>query len=108
MTVGVRVATGAAHGLEFDAGDPVTVGPGERQTVTVDTTVGDNRVTPAQAYLVTRHGDRFGAPLKFSLRTSVVGMVIWGVLALAGLILVVAITRRIVRRVRGQDRPAPT
>jgi len=107
VTVGVRVAAGT-RGLEFDAGDPVTVGPGERQTVTVDTKVGDNRVSAAQAYLVTRHGERFGEPLKFSLRTSVVGVVIWAVLAVAGLILVVAIIRRIVRRVRGDDSPAPT
>ena len=56
VTVGVRVSA-AADGLMFDTGDPVTVGPGERQTVTVDTQVGDNRVTRARAYLVTPGGE---------------------------------------------------
>lgn len=100
VTVGVRVDAESA-GLEFDAGDPVTVPPGQRQTVTVDTRVGeDNRVTRARVVLVTGRGDRVGKPLDFSLRTSVVGTVIWVVVGIAAAILLVAIVRRVVRRVR--------
>ncbi len=100
VTVGVRLQATSTE-LRFEAGDPVTVGAGERETVTVDTTVDDNRVTTAQAFLVTRTGQRFGNPLVFSIRTSDIGVVVWGVLAVAGLIFVAALVRRIVRRVRG-------
>jgi hypothetical protein len=102
VTVGVRVVT-AARGLEFDAGRPVTVGPGERQTVTVDTKVGDNRVTRARAYLVAPGGKRFGKGLAISVRTSVVGVVVWVVVGIAALLLLLAIARRIAGR-RGHRR----
>jgi hypothetical protein len=81
----------------------VTVGPGERQTVIVDARVGGNRVTSARAYLVAPGGERFGQKLSFSVRTSVVGVVIWVVVGVAALLLLVAIVRRIVLRVRRSD-----
>jgi len=109
VTVGVRVEA-AVDGLEFDAGDPVTVGPGERETVNVDARVGDNRVARVRAYLVTRGGERFGPDVSFNVRTSVVGVVVWVLVGIAGLLLVVAIVRRIVLRIRrgGTDAAATT
>ncbi len=111
VTVGVRVAA-AVDGLEFDAGDPVTVGPGERQTVNVDARVGDNRVARVRAYLVTRGGERFGPDVTFNVRTSVVGVVVWVLVGIAGLLLLVAIVRRVVLRIvrpaGSTDAAAPT
>lgn len=89
----------------FDTGSTLTIGPGQRDTVTVETRVRETGVTTAKAYLVTSEGRRFGVPLTFTVRTTVVGAVIWGVMGVACAVLVFAIGRRLVRRVRAHRAP---
>lgn len=103
VTVSVRVIGADGEPLpdtRLSSGPTLDIGPGQRDTVTVETRVGDAGVTSAQAYLVTARGRRFGVPLSFTVRTTVVGTVIWGVLGAAGALLLFAIARRLVRRLR--------
>jgi hypothetical protein len=102
ITVGVR-AKAFARGLQFQTGDPVTVGPGQRQTVFVDTRADGNQVARGQVVLVTKGGEQFGRQLDFSVRSSIVGVVIWVVVAVAGLLLLIAITRRVLTRIRSRS-----
>jgi len=102
VTVSVSVVTADGADNRFDAGQTLTIGPGQRDTVTVETRVGEAGITTATAYLLTSDGRRFGVPLSFTVRTTVVGAVIWGVMGVACLVLVFAIARRLVRRVRGR------
>ncbi len=103
VTVSVAVETAAGEEqarTRFETGSQLTIGPGQRETVTVDTRVGEVGVTTAEAYVVTESGRRVGTPLVFSLRTSVVGRVIWAIMGVACAVLVFAIGRRIWRRGR--------
>jgi len=102
ITVGVR-ARAFAKGLQFQTGDPVTVGPGQRQTVFVDTRADGNRIAKGRVVLVTEGGEQFGRQLDFSVRSSVVGVVIWVIVAVAGLLLLVAIARRVTTRIRNRS-----
>jgi hypothetical protein len=49
---------------------------------------------------VTTQGEHLGTPLSFTLRISKVGRLIGAILIVAGLVLVIAIARRIFKRVR--------
>jgi hypothetical protein len=102
ITVGVR-ARAFAKGLQFQTGNPVTVGPGQRQTVFVDTRADGNQVARGHVVLVTKGGEQFGRQLDFSVRSSVVGVVIWVIVAVAGLLLLVAIARRVTTRIRNRS-----
>ena len=102
ITVGVR-ARAFVRGLQFQTGDPVTVGPGQRQTVFVDTRADGNRIAKGRVVLVTEGGEQFGRQLDFSVRSSVVGVVIWVIVAVAGLLLLIAIARRLTARMRNRS-----
>lgn len=104
VTVSVSVETvpgGLDPSARFDSGSRLTIQSGDQDTVTVETRVGKVGVTSAEAYVVTETGRRVGAPLTFSMRTSVVGTVIWVIMGAASALLVFAVARRLWRRSRG-------
>jgi hypothetical protein len=111
VRVGVRVSSvgdGLGGVSRFQTGPQQTIGPDENATVAVDSQLGRTGVTPAEAVVVTEAGRRVGAPVELRLRTSVVGNVIWGIIAVACAALVLSIVRRVVtsRRSRGVE-PGP-
>ncbi|MDQ3663272.1 MAG: DUF6049 family protein, partial [Actinomycetota bacterium] len=104
VTVSVSVQTvpgDLGSSTRFDSGSRLTIQSGDQDTVTVETRVGDVGVTSAEAYVVTQSGRRVGVPLSFSMRTSVVGTVIWAIMGAASALLVFAVARRLWRRSRG-------
>ena len=98
VTVGLRAHTDSPD-VKVATPDPVRMQPGQRITMRLPTTsavgVHEVRLTP-----VTTEGQEVGTPLRFSLRTSQVGRLIWFVLLAAGVLLGVMVLRRIVLRVR--------
>ncbi len=109
VTVSVQVETMPAASTSgrtrFDTDARLTIAPGQRDTVSVEARVQQAGVTSAAASVVTTNGRRFGAPLVFSLRTSIVGAVIWAILGVACAVLLFAIVRRLLGRAR---QPGPT
>ena len=104
VTVSVSVETvpgNVASSTRFESGTRLTIQSGDQDTVTVETRVGEVGVTSAEAYVVTQTGRRVGVPLTFSMRTSVVGTVIWVIMGAASALLVFAVARRLWRRSRG-------
>ena len=101
VSVSVETVPAAAASTRFDTGSRLTIDSGDQDTVTVETRVGDVGVTSAEAYVVTQSGRRVGVPLSFSMRTSVVGTVIWAIMGAASALLVFAVARRLWRRSRG-------
>jgi hypothetical protein len=98
VTVGIDSATDSD--LRIEAPKPVTIAAGQRTTVRLHahaTKIGVHRV---RLMPVTTHGEHLGTPLQFTLRISKVGRLIGAILIVAGLVLLVAIVRRIVKRIR--------
>ncbi len=112
VTISVQVQTmpaGSTSGrARFETAGQFTVAPGQRDTVSVEARVEQPGVTSAAASVATADGRPFGAPLAFSLRTSVVGVVIWGILGIACAVLVLAIIRRLLGRGRQPGTQAGT
>ena len=103
VTVSVSVETvpgDVGSSTRFESGTRLTILSGDQDTVTVETRVGEVGVTSAEAYVVTQTGRRVGVPLTFSMRTSVVGTVIWVIMGVASALLVFAVARRLWRRSR--------
>ena len=110
---GVTISNGTEQpvtvGVDFDSGgdrftlpdvDAIRVGAGERRTVLVDASVTEVAVDEVTARLTTASGSHFGRPTTFTLRTSVLGVVIWVALgAGAGFVLLVFL-RQSLRRSR--------
>ncbi len=109
ITITNRLDQAVTVGVDFDSGSgrftlpdvaPIAIGPGERRTILVSASVTDVAVDQVTAHLTTVSGDHFGPAATFTLRTSVLGVVIWIALgAGAGFVLLVVL-RRSVRRVR--------
>jgi hypothetical protein len=98
VTVGIDSATDSD--LRIEAPKPITIAAGQRTTVRLHahaTKIGVHRV---RLMPVTTHGEHLGTPLQFTLRISKVGRLIGAILIVAGLVLLVAIVRRIVKRIR--------
>ena len=99
ITVGLVAHTGNPKG-RIDQLAPVAMAAGQRATLRLHATAGAIGVHEITLQPVTRQGDPLGTPFQFSLRTSQVGKYFWAVLVAGGLILVVAILRRIRLRIR--------
>ncbi|MDQ3325525.1 MAG: DUF6049 family protein [Actinomycetota bacterium] len=112
VTISVQVQTMPAASTSdrarFETAGQFTVAPGQRDTVSVEARVEQPGVTSAAASVATADGRPFGAPLTFSLRTSVVGVVIWGILGIACAVLVLAMVRRLLGRGRQPGTQAGT
>jgi hypothetical protein len=101
-------AASTSDRARFETAGQFTVAPGQRDTVSVEARVEQPGVTSAAASVATADGRPFGAPLTFSLRTSVVGVVIWGILGIACAVLVLAMVRRLLGRGRQPGTQAGT
>ncbi|KQY55934.1 hypothetical protein ASD11_15715 [Aeromicrobium sp. Root495] len=100
IRVGVRIdSTNPA--LSVPGLDPVEVGPDERVTVNVPIDVGNQSSSTLSAQLVTPSGREFGEPAVFNVRSSSVGAAVWLAMGAAGVVVVLALLRRFVKR-RGQ------
>ena len=99
VRIGVRVSSvgdGLGGVSRFQTGPAQTIGPDENATVPVDSQLGQTGVTAAEAVVVTEAGRRVGAAVELRVRTSVVGNVIWAIIAVACAALVVSIVRRVI------------
>jgi len=99
VTVGVE-ATTAASGVEIETTAPFEMAPGQRTVLRLKAKASGIGVNQVVLSAVTEDGTALGTPLVFSLRTSQVGNLIWGILGAGALLLVVMITRRILRGLR--------
>src|SRR5699024_11255386 len=77
---------------------------GQSKTVTVHADVGEVSNSRAKARLITPDGEVFGPATKFSVRSSVVGTIIWIGMAVAGVLVVAAVVGQLWRRVRNARR----
>lgn len=103
ISVGVRLSS-SNPALELADQDVVSIGAGERQTVTVDVDLRQQNATTVTAQLITPDGRAFGSTTQFNVRSSRVGAVLWITMAAAGLFVMVALLRRFGRS--RSDRPA--
>ncbi|WP_209718995.1 DUF6049 family protein [Marmoricola sp. OAE513] len=99
IEVGVEPQTSDPD-VRIDSTKPVRMAPGERTVLRLDAKSSNIGVTEVVLSPVTEDGTELGTPLSFRLRTSQVGMLIWGVLGAGGLLLVVMIARRIRKGLR--------
>ena len=100
ISVGLRTRTDSPA-VRVESADPVALAPGQRTTLrlAVRSSTGLHEVTMLP---VTGNDQVAGRPLRFNVRTSQVGQVIWYVLIGGGALLVVMILRRIVLRIRNR------
>jgi hypothetical protein len=70
------------------------IAPGSQETITVDVEAPQVGTTTVFARLVTESGRRFGAPISFPLRSSVIGEVIWYAMGAAGIFVLLLFVRR--------------
>ena len=96
VTVGVRFSSDDASATIEDIA-PQQISAGRSVTLTVTADVGQATTTAFTAALVTSGGKELGEPARFTVRSSVVGRVIWVFLGLAMLLVVVAVVRRFVK-----------
>jgi hypothetical protein len=99
ITVGIE-ARASSPGVRIQTPKPLELAPGQRTVLRLHaraSTIGVHDVTLTP---VTVGGAELGTPLTFSLRTSQVGKLIWGLLVGGAGLLVVMILRRIVRGLR--------
>jgi hypothetical protein len=99
VTVGLRASTPGSR-LRIDRVAPVTLGPGRRTSVRLQAHSTDISVHAVTLRATDASGDPLGSSVQFSVRTSHVSTVIWLVMAAGGIVLLLAIVIRIVRRVR--------
>lgn len=102
VRVGVRI-TADDGTMTFDDIGPVDLRSNESTTLTVRTQAADVGVISVTATLITPTGKPFGKRAPISLRTSVVGVIVWIALGAATGLVVLAIARRVRRRGRGLD-----
>lgn len=105
VTVGVHLES-TNPSLRIDDVAPSRIGAGQSRTVTVTADVGDVSNSAVVARLTTSSGATFGTPMRFSVRSSAVGTVIWVALGAAGVLLAAALGRRFLRRRRTRIRLA--
>jgi hypothetical protein len=92
-----RSSSGEVH---IDAPKPFDMAPGQRTVLRLHARASAIGVHEVTLTPVTTEGAALGTSLTFSLRTSQVGKLIWGLLIGSGALLVVTILRRIRRGIR--------
>ncbi len=106
VTVGVSFDDDSGI-LQIDDVRPIAIPPHQSETTTVDVNAPGIGVTGVTASLVTPAGQSFGTPATFTLRSSVVGVVIWIAMGAAAAFMLLVIVRRVVRRVRSPRAARP-
>lgn len=97
VRVGLRAHADSTD-LKISTPPPVVLPPGQRTTVRLGAKASDIGVRRVRLTPVTREGDAVGTPVTFSVRSSQVSSLIWGVMIAGGTLLVVMIVRRAVKR----------
>lgn len=103
VVAGVKVSS-PDPGLQFAPPAAETLTPGQRLVLKVGTKADSTAVNPISVEVVTTNGATVGQPFEFTLRTSQVGRLIWGVLITSGLIFVVLVIRRVSTAIRERRR----
>ncbi len=101
VTVGIKANTGTPD-LVIASPEPVQLGPGQRASVKLNARSKDIGVHSVTLVPTTVEGQPLGNSVKFSVRSSQVGLVIWVIMAGGAAVLFAAIVVRIVRRVRAR------
>jgi hypothetical protein len=99
VTVGIQ-ARSSSGDVQIEAPEPLELAPGQRTVLRLRAEASSIGVHEVTLTPVTTEGNVLGTPLTFSLRTSQVGKLIWGLLIGAGSFLVVMIARRVRRGIR--------
>lgn len=97
ITVGVDLDS-SNPALKIPSVKPVSVGAGDRHTMTLTIDLGRQRTAYVTASLVTADGTDIGAPTTFIVSSSRIGVVLWVAMGLAGALVLAAIGRRFYRR----------
>lgn len=95
VTVGVRFTADDASSRIADI-EPQQISARQSVTITVSADVGQATTTTFTAALVTAGGSELSEPARFTVRSSVVGRVIWLFLGLTLLLVVFAVVRRVI------------
>ncbi|MGA8987101.1 DUF6049 family protein [Aeromicrobium sp.] len=104
IRVGVSIRS-SNPALQVPDVEPVDIGAGERRTLTVDIDLGRQSTTSLTARLTAADGKSIGTAAEFNVRSSRIGAVLWGAMALAGLFVLAALARRFTRhRMRSRNR----
>jgi hypothetical protein len=93
--------------LKVSSPDPVTLGPGQRSPVRLRADSRSIGVHAVTIVATTEDGSRIGSEVRFNVRTSNVGLVVWLVMGAGGALLLVTIVFRIARRLRRRTDQAP-
>ncbi|WP_460865731.1 DUF6049 family protein [Nocardioides pakistanensis] len=107
VTVGIKAQTGSED-LVIRAPDLVSLGAGQRASVRLAVTATDTGVHSVRLLPTTRDGRELGHSTTVKVRSSQVGLVIWLVMGVGGIVFVAAIVVRIWRRVRDSRRGPET
>jgi Family of unknown function (DUF6049) len=107
VRVGVQVQAGDSS-VSFEALDPVMIEPEQRRTLPVRVDYPGVGITNVTVALVDRDGETFGASTALKLRTTQIGTAIWVVVAVGATIILFAVGRSVVRRIRGHDADRPS
>jgi len=104
VTVGVKAYTGSPD-LSISSPDPVSLGPGQRASVRLHASASDIGVHSVTLLPVNGRGVPVSSGIRFSVRSSQVGLVIWIIMGVGAGVLLLASASRIVRRVRRRNGP---
>jgi hypothetical protein len=99
ITVGIKPQASSPD-VKIETPKPLELAPGQRTVLRLHARASSIGVHDVTLTPVTVDGAELGTPLTFSLRTSQVGKLIWGLLVGGGGLLVVMILRRIRRGLR--------
>ena len=99
VKVGIATQTRSA-GLTIEKVEPRTLGPGQRTAIRLQATSNDIGVHAVTLVATDSEGNPLGSLTQVSVRTSRVSTVIWVIMAAGGVLLFLAITVRLVRRIR--------
>lgn len=104
VTIGVDLDS-SNPALTVPAVEPVSVGAGERRTITVTIDLGRQRTAFLTAHLATPAGDVVGTATTFKVRSSSIGTVLWVAMGLGAAFVLVTLLRRFHRRRQAQASP---
>lgn len=101
VTVEVHARTGTPD-LHIASSDPITLAPGRRASIRLTAHAKDIGVHPVVLDVTDAAGHPLGSTASFNVRTSKVGLVIWVIMGAGGVVLLVAIVVRLLRRLSGR------